>query len=247
MIKEGIEKVESMARIENFLYKDASAVGQNNERPYTSKPIHPVLNPVPTTLLVHTLTGLVDYVRQNKDELVTDQLMIHIVGHNYVNLISKLTGAFLQRPVHLLAEAITPPLHLNQFQELEVFIIQLQSCFKPTETVGEILKIVGNVTDENVATVTDDGVSQAVTVKTGIAQCETIIAPRSVTLAPYRTFLEIEQPESLFILRQRSGIQKDALPTAALFEADGGKWKLEAIQRIKAWLEAELPDIAILA
>ena len=71
--------------------------------------------------------------------------------------------------------------------------------------------------------------------------CRLPITRACVTLKPFRTFREIEQPESEFILRyqNRNGIE------AALFEGDGGCWKLDAILRIKEWLsdKTEIPVI----
>lgn len=61
--------------------------------------------------------------------------------------------------------------------------------------------------------------------------------PNPVYLAPYRTFAEIEQPVSKFVFRMESG------PKAALFEADGGAWKNEAILKIKEYLQKELSGI----
>lgn len=53
-------------------------------------------------------------------------------------------------------------------------------------------------------------------------------------LRPYRTFLAVEQPASLFILRMREGGQ------CALFEADGGLWRETARQNIRNYFEYEL-------
>jgi len=65
------------------------------------------------------------------------------------------------------------------------------------------------------------------------------ISSNPIRLRPYRTFREIEQPASLFVLRLQKG-RDGELPRAALFEADGGQWKLEACQAIKHWLDMEL-------
>ena len=45
-------------------------------------------------------------------------------------------------------------------------------------------------------------------------------------LRPYRTFKEIDQPESQFLLRLNEN------GNIGLFEADGGMWKLEAKKSI---------------
>lgn len=69
-------------------------------------------------------------------------------------------------------------------------------------------------------------------------------APNPVTLRPYRTFSEVEQPSSEFIFRINQ------LANMALFEADGGKWRLDAINNIANYLKEELADqtnITILA
>lgn len=56
-------------------------------------------------------------------------------------------------------------------------------------------------------------------------------------LQPYRTFLEVEQPASDFLLR----LDKEGRP--ALYEADGGAWKLEAKRNIAAYLCEQLADL----
>ncbi|OSA97223.1 hypothetical protein B2H85_16310, partial [Clostridium botulinum] len=58
-----------------------------------------------------------------------------------------------------------------------------------------------------------------------------------VALAPYRTFPEVQQPTSKFIFRMQQG------PKAAIFEADGGAWRNQAMQSIKAYLQEELKEI----
>ena len=55
-------------------------------------------------------------------------------------------------------------------------------------------------------------------------------------LKPFRTFLEVAQPESEFILRVNDK------GNIGLFEADGGVWKLEAKRNIAAYFEKELAD-----
>ena len=61
------------------------------------------------------------------------------------------------------------------------------------------------------------------------------IEPR-VALRPYRTFLEVEQPESEFLL------WLDDNGNVGLFEADGGMWRQTAKASILAYFEARLSD-----
>ena len=37
------------------------------------------------------------------------------------------------------------------------------------------------------------------------------------------------------------------LPTIALLEVCGGKWKLDTMAQIAAWLQKELPDVPVIA
>ncbi len=70
------------------------------------------------------------------------------------------------------------------------------------------------------------------------------IKPR-VALAPFRTFPEIEQPISEFVFRARC--TGEGTPALMLVEADGGRWKIDAITTIRAEMEAFGLNIPIIA
>lgn len=202
--------------------------------------------PSATTLEINTLQGIVDYIT-GLDE--ADGPVIHIVSEDQVNIITPATGHFKQRD-KLVSATCDPVLgktfSFGQYVDTESFNVALQSLFVMTDELELVLRVVGNIRDEAVKTVADDGVTQTVTARAGIAKIEEVSVPNPVTLQPYRTFREIEQPASQFILRMRSG-QSGQKPTCALFEADGGKWKLTAIERIKEWLGEKLADATIIA
>lgn len=108
----------------------------------------------------------------------------------------------------------------------------------------ELEKVIANILDPNTETKTARKLVITLTMKSGVASLAKATAPNPVTLRPYRTFTEVAQPSSQFVLR----INKDA--ELALFEADGGKWKLEAIKNIADYLKTGLEDqdnITILA
>ncbi len=67
-----------------------------------------------------------------------------------------------------------------------------------------------------------------------------------VSLRPFRTFREIEQPESEFLFRMQSS-GNGVPPMCALFEADGGAWRMEAIARIKTFLKEKTSSVSIIA
>jgi hypothetical protein len=54
--------------------------------------------------------------------------------------------------------------------------------------------------------------------------------------------VEVEQPVSSFIFRMKEDKYSKGIQ-CALFEADGGAWKLEAMQAIKAYLDSELEAV----
>lgn len=81
----------------------------------------------------------------------------------------------------------------------------------------------------------DNGISTTITTQKGVAlQTNAQIRPL-VTLKPYRTFQEVEQPESIFLIRINDrGI--------SFTEADGGMWRLAARKTIKEYIEQRLDE-----
>ncbi len=236
MIKEAIEKIEKMTAIQQF---------EIDGRKYTSGGLIPVLDPGPPLLKIGTLTGFVDYISADIDSLVFPYgHLVHIEDHLTVSLISKFTEKFKQRIKFIKAATDPENFPFGKFMDVEMFIIRLQSMFVQDEATAVILRIVGNVGDGMVRNFADDGVTQQATVKTGVTRVAEIPVPNPVELAPYRTFLEIEQPKSRFVFRMRSGPDT---PACALFEADGGAWRNEAIIRIREWLRDRVGGIAIIA
>lgn len=212
---------------------------------YTDTQFTPLKDPEPVALTVDTLTAIKDYLTNNPDGLSMAATIVIVEGPGVVKVLSCLTGNFKQRNCYLEAHRPRLLFSFGDYYSVEKFIIALQSQFLPSPIVDALLKIVGNITDGLVRTFEDNGVSQQVTAKAGIAKVENIPVPSPVILAPFRTFIDVAQPESNFILRMRSGDQQ---PACALFEADGGAWQLEAVQNIKGWLMDNLPEgVTILA
>ena len=121
----------------------------------------------------------------------------------------------------------------------EPFIIGLQCHFVEDPALRGLVQFVSSLTAENVAIAEDDGISQTATVRQGIALKATKKVDPKVRLRPYRTFREVDQPPSQFLLRLRN--RENAPPSCALFEADGGFWKIEAVENIAEYLKDALP------
>lgn len=200
---------------------------------FTTQNLKRVVAPRVDTLRVSNLTSIVDYIKKNVDELGIN-LLIQVRSPKEVNVLS-LLDADSERDEFIRAEAILPDnIRYDQFLDTERFNIMMQSSFDDKRDKPLILKFTGLIKDEKVKQTGDNGISQRVTIKTGIASVGDAEVPNPVILAPYRTFPEVEQPESKFIFRMQEG------PRAAIFEADGGMWRNQAMQNIKVFLEENL-------
>ena len=198
---------------------------------YTTQRMHLVPEAVATSLQVRSLSGLVEYLQSDFD--TEDPLMIHVVSPTEVVVFDTLNRDFNRNEL-IRAKAMIPSITFDRWYDAEDFNIKLQSVFVKNEDRDVMLKVVGNIKEEAVNTVGDDGVSQSVVAKTGVASVGNVLVPNPVLLKPYRTFVEVDQPASDFIFRMKSG------PSCALFEADGGAWKVQAMKNIKEYLQVAL-------
>ena len=189
-------------------------------------------------LTATSLNSLIDYISGKSEEL-RESMIIHVESPTRVRLLSGLTQ---ERNREELFRVGTNPngFDFDHYYDQEAFVINMQTAFKQSDETELILSVAGNVENKTVANYGDDGVSQKATITKGIAGKEDVIVPNPVTLRPYRTFLEVEQPESKFIFRIREG--SDGQPMFKLVEADGGLWKYEAVDAIKKYLTVSLPE-----
>ncbi len=193
---------------------------------------------VPDALTVHTLKSLADYIRREgvKHADKEHPLFVEVDSYRSVTVRSSLTAGlstnFLRRTFYR-AESDVPRFELG-WMDLEKRIIQLRAQCADTDGRNELLEMLSSVCREEGTVSSDNGVTQEVIVREGVALKEMAQVKPYVTLQPYRTFLEVEQPVSEFLLR----LDKDC--NVGLFEADGGAWKLEAARNIGSCLETEL-------
>ena len=93
------------------------------------------------------------------------------------------------------------------------------------------------MSDENTVSTNDNGVTQTVEARQGVALNAVVDIKPRIQLQPFRTFLEVNQPESEFLLRV------DSEKGIGFFEADGGIWKLEAKRNIAQYFENNLYNL----
>ncbi len=188
-------------------------------------------------LEVNTLTSMLDYIKGKPEEL-RESMLVHVCSPVKVKLVSGLIDE-RNRETLMVSNAIVNEFQFDRYYDQERFLIELQANFLETEDILKIRQVAGSIQAGTTAIYDDDGISQKTTIRSSIANNTDIIVPNPVRLCPYRTFAEIEQPESSYVFRIKD---TDGVPAFKLVEADGGLWKNETMKRIKEYLESELGD-----
>jgi len=212
----------------------APSVLSIGEKTYTDKQLFRVMEPTPKAVEVRSLQAVVDFIEAGVD--INEDIFVHVVNPLHVMVYGGLNDD-QNRKCFINANAEPPKFRFGQWMDMETFIIALQAQLCEPDPLmnnvtdrAKVLQYVGTLREFHEDNIADDGVTQSATVKTGIATVGTMDCPNPVKLAPYRTFVEVEQPISEFVLRLKEG------PIAALFEADGGAWEREAVANIKGYL-----------
>lgn len=207
------------------------------------RPLYDARKPAqqPTTINLSTLGSLIEFVKADQDAAWVRErsAFIHVRSPLEVALVTGVFGDFAQRADIAVAKAIVPPFKFGQFMSTEDFVISVISAFEDCSDRAELLKIAGNVKEEAVRTVADDGVSQQVVASNGIARVGNVVVPSSYRLSAWRTFREVGSIYGEFALRMRGGGNGE-LPTAALFPCDGGQWQLTATEMVRDHLADKL-------
>ena len=132
------------------------------------------------------------------------------------------------------------PVFRGGYTGYEETIIKLRSMFLPSEGRDYLLDLLSRMDMNSGATSEDNGVTQSVTVRQGIALKDSTVIKPIVKLRPYRSFAETEQVESEYLLRV------DPNGKIGLFEADGGMWQLGAKRNIAVYIRdmlvSQLPE-----
>lgn len=192
----------------------------------------------PDTLQLHSLDALVTMVKTEASHMA-EPLYITIPNHLTVRCFGKPEpDARYFRQSYYEAKATDVPGFQDGFREQEKAIIELRSRFAPSEGVDYLLDLLSRISKDSCVTTNDNGISQTVEARQGVALKASVQVRPRVSLRPFRTFQEVEQPESEFLLRL------DEEGRIGLFEADGGMWKLTARRTVRAFLESALEEEA---
>ena len=191
--------------------------------------------PMPKCIDLTGLDSICKMVRNEYDH-VGLQIFIQVKDYKSVTVFTSLDSdeerLYLYKCV-----ADTPAVTSDRFMAYEKAVIELRSLYIPNEGTEYLLQLLSSISNESKVTSSDNGVTQQVEARSGIALNSMVKIEPRVTLRPFRTFIEVEQPESEFLLRinERGEI--------GFFPADGGVWKLEATRNVAAYFENALKDL----
>lgn len=232
MIKEALKYVADLATKSQEIITETI-----NGDIYTKGDVYRIPTDKAKEIYLHTLEATVDYIRDCIGASKFELPFVVKAEHDRVDVFSGLDDR-LDRNYLVETRPLLPIIQFDRWMDMESFVIQLKTCFAETENLNKLVAIVSTITDESKVSMEDDGFGLKVSQISGTTikkQQELQINP-IVRLAPYRTFGEIEQPESKFLLRVRDGGQM------ALYEADGGMWKLEAQNNVSEYLRSALAN-----
>lgn len=188
----------------------------------------------PECITVSGLDGVCKLIRTELEK-VGVTILVQAKSYKTVEVMTTYLPDF-SRNVLYRAEADVPGLRTG-FRDRETALIELRSLFIPNEGTQYLLDLLSRITDEKSVSSRDNGVTQVVEARQGVALNAVVEVKPRILLRPFRTFLEVEQPESEFLLRV------DADKGIGFFEADGGVWRLEAKRNIADYFGRHLADL----
>ena len=222
--------------IEKIVELGAPNYHVENGYTYTDKELNVIEEPQVPTLTFHTLDGLI-YALKAEYQNFNGPILIDVTDEENITVFSAISDIDRQRemPYKVRAEVVDIP--FDRKLDYETMMITLKSKFVDTPELRDLVQLLGTITEENNAMLSDDGFTQTVVVRKGIALKDNKAVNPIVKLKPYRTFCEVEQPESEFLIRLSEG------GYVALYEADGGAWKLQARRNVADYLKTALAEL----
>lgn len=231
-IKEALQYAVDLSNNEQKIISDIEGNEYYDSNKHDIKPLIPNKF-YPEPLNLSTLTSLINYYKNDINKIKSMRTMVSIESPTEIRVYTE-NDERQKRSTLIVVKADLPKFFYGSFMDQELFNINLQSKFKNDENRALLISFASSISIENGAEITDDGVAQITTIKNGVASKSKAIAPNPISLAPFRTFHEVNQPTSEFIFRLNKSAEM------ALFEADGGAWRNIAVSSIKEYLVENL-------
>lgn len=192
--------------------------------------IDPIELPKPEKVVTRSLNALATLVKTEVESFYKD-LPIYVSCEKY-DRVRVFTKPDADDDLHRWTpyEAVAtdlPPMIEDVRWNFDEAQIKLRAMFQrapegKANDVDYILSLLSHMSVDQSVKSDDNGVTQTVQVRKGVSFVENQRVRPIVKLAPYRTFQEVEQPESEFVFR----VYDDR--SISLTAADGGMWKMEA-------------------
>ena len=190
-------------------------------------------------LKTHTLAGVVNYFNEGADAKENVKL-VWVPAHDQVNVLSPINERYKSRDIYLTASPfVGRGMPEGSYLDMEDFIIRAMQGFAETENLKKLLSFLGSIRSEDVREDADDGITQKVTVRAGIASLAEAKVPNPIMLSPYVTFSEIDQPQVTYVFRMKKNKDGDR-PLCALFKSDNDSWMIDTVQKIVDYLSKNI-------
>lgn len=239
MIRQAIEKVVELANAkENAQLEQAEIKGMLHTKFGGS--LRRVTTPGIESIDTRSLSELVEIIKsyidvEAKNLNIQLPLIIQADG-NEIKVLSSVDDTY-ERQILIHCKPIVPRLILNEWISPEEMIINLNTCYVPTDNTDKLISTVSNLYNSKTVKQVDNGIGVNLVVESDAfagGAGKVTINP-IVTLTPVATYPELIQVERKFNLRV------DQHGRVALFVADRGYFEKEVQKLIKQYLTAELP------
>lgn len=233
MLKEAIEKIEAMGQP---LVKEIDGHAYLLDKNGNFREIKPELD-VPTPLRLKSLDALVQLVRKEAEDWIL-KIFVSVESATEVKVY---TGAGIDYRMDRLLlytadAADIPGWEAEVRLPFDQAAVALMTRFQDSQDREYALRLLSQITMGAKVTYADNGIATTIVTQKGAALSENSVIKPLVRLRPYRTFQEVEQPEGVFLIRiDERGI--------TFTEADGGMWRLNARNTVKAWLTEQLQGL----
>lgn len=241
MIRDAINRILDLANVGERICHITDSTGV--EQSYADKELHPIRPhrlPTQKQIIVTTLTGVTDWLLSEDGKEAREKCIVHVHDHKKVTVYSSPDSYYRERHQFIEATSLNDEFDFGRFMSVEDFVINASCKFVMDDALKNVIKVVSSLRATDVIQVEDDGISQKLTATRELNRIGEVKLEPFQILRPFRTFREIEQPESRFLLRiKRNG---DELPRVALFNADNAEWKLVAMRSAADFIAANLTD-----
>lgn len=213
-----------------------------NELEYSTCSLTLIETPRPKAVSVETLSGFIKMMEAGLESFDAKSYVVQVESFEKVILRNLHSDEYGRRQELLVAaplKGITKFPYFNDWGPQEEFIIGLLAHFQETPDLETVTGLVSHIDATVKSRTVDNKVTQEVTISQGVAFKQDVEVKHRLKLAPFRTFREFGQPVSEFIFRVKDSSK------FALFEADGGAWKFDAVKSIAEFLTNSLRSSAV--